>query len=595
VRINISKDWLLKTGEVLYKLGLIGEAGVIALSMVGCSESQEKPTMSQNLIGYSDVSPIKGMPEENFVILNIGNYKEIGVSFYHSKIKYCNKNDISLGIIIDSKAKCEMDIYNDVELAKGFIKDYTIDMPVYLNIDNIVENDSLSPEVKGELINNFLEKCSSNGMYVAVKGKDSNLVLLDKYTTVPLKEYDVYLVMDKQIISYKGSYTVLEDLEGNISAETNLSEVIKNKNLNSADSFVSDGAYIFKENDNIQEIAMRYGLSVDELLRFNNISKEDIATGTILRIPTTINTIVSNSENEFVTLTTPEIGIDISSYQGTDIDWEKVSSEIEFVILKVNEGNNVDKCFDINSRKCSEYNIPIGGYCFNAWLGYECENDTVFRECQIEQADKFLETVKNKNLEFPAYLDFELNPGIDVKDVLTNEQVKIMIDVWKEKMSSYGYIPGLYCSTSVYSELCSMYGADLSEHLEIWIAGGKQYIGDESQNFAKDEIIVPDSDVFTYDGKEYTADTKQVTNCGYGFGVGNSYGHVDVNFNYTDYTGKSSENTENINFDIKRFTRLDPKRVILGVGVALGVGVTSYVAVKCKKKRRINDEKKCRS
>ena len=588
MKIKISKDWLFKTGPFLYKLGLITEAGLIGMSMVACSEVPEKPEIPQNLVGYSDVSIFKGMPEENFVILNVGNYKEIETSFYHSKIKYCNKNDISLGIVIDSNAKCEMDIYNDVELAKGFVKDYTIDMPVYLNIDNIIENDSLSPEVKCELINNFLEKCSSNGMYVAIKGKDSNLVLLDKHSTVPLNEYDTYLVMDKEIIIYQGTCTVIEDLDGNITAKQDLSEVIRNKNLNSADLFVSDGAYIIQENDNIQEISMRYGLSVDELLEFNNIDKEDVTTGTILRIPTIMNTVVSNNNGEFSTLTTPEIGIDISSYQGTNIDWEKVSSEVEFVILKVNEGSVVDNCFGINSKKCSEYNIPIGGYCFNAWLGSECENDTVFRERQVEQANMFLETVKNKNLEYPAYLDFELNQGVNIKDVLSSEQVKIMIDVWKEKMSAYGYIPGLYCSASVYSELCSMYGSDLSEHLEIWIAGGTQYIGDESANFTKEEITVPNSTEFTYKGQTYTADTKQVTNCGYGFGVGNSYGHVDVNFNYTDYTSDVSTNAEGINFDIKRFTRLDSKKFFIGVGVALGVGVTAAVGVKCMKKRKTN-------
>ena len=80
------------------------------------------------------------------------------ISFQNKKVKYCNKNDISLGIVISSDAVCENEIYDDVELVKQIISNYTVDMPVYLNIDKIIENTSINVEQKKKIDFRFFGK-----------------------------------------------------------------------------------------------------------------------------------------------------------------------------------------------------------------------------------------------------------------------------------------------------------------------------------------------------------------------------------------------------------------------------------------------------
>lgn len=547
-------------------------AAFILVNSSGCGRDNKEKT-AENTVGYKNVSlwfPEVG--EENFVILNVGDHEKTGVSSQEKKMKYCNDNDISLGFIISSNAVNSKDIYNDVELAKGIIAEHNIDMPVYLCVDKIIENDSLNLDTKSNLINCFLQKCSTNGMYVGIYGTDTNLTLLKKYCSINLDEYDAFLVMDKEEITYDGTCSIIEGLDGNIKANKNLAEIITKKELNSSSKFVNDGAYIVKETDSIQEIAMKFGFSVDELLEFNGLGAKDVKAGAKLRIPSITRGL------EFPVLDEPQLGVDLSHYQGTNIDWNKLSDVASYIIFKVNQGYVVDPCFLENSKKCAEYDIPIGGYCYNAWLGFEAStgirlyDDNRFKALQEEQADKFIETVKERDLIFPAYLDIELISGVSAKQVFSNEQVKIMLDVWHDKMNEQGYLPGLYCNKSMYNDLSEMYGSDLSEKFELWIAGGTQYVGDESKDFTKEEIIVPESPQVSYLKTNYIADTLQVTNCGYGFGAGNNADHVDVNYNFTNYmepiviSGKTD-------FETKEFDRSN-----IGTGEILG-GVVAGVAI----------------
>lgn len=53
-------------------------------------------------------------------------------------------------------------------------------------------------------------------------------------------------------------------------------------------------------------------------------------------------------------------GVDLSSFQ-EQIDWNVLSSNIDFAILKAYEKNTKDS-FNSQYESCKEFNIPVGAY-----------------------------------------------------------------------------------------------------------------------------------------------------------------------------------------------------------------------------------------
>ena len=86
-----------------------------ATLVVGGIDTGGKTTteeQAENKYGYTQVNPLINwnVSEEDFVILDVGDHNDKGVSFQNSKIKYCNKKDISLGIIVSTDSKKEENI-----------------------------------------------------------------------------------------------------------------------------------------------------------------------------------------------------------------------------------------------------------------------------------------------------------------------------------------------------------------------------------------------------------------------------------------------------------------------------------------------------
>ena len=583
IKINLKK--INKSISLKKRISALLFAGVLVItSMVPASA--EKKEKTQNEIGYENFNSFINLKvkEENFIILDVGNNKYTGVNFQDKKISYCNENDISVGIIISSKATTENEIYDDVDFAKGIISNYDIDFPVYLNINDIITNDNLNVELKTKIIKNFLEKCSANNMYVGMYGTDTNLCRVKKHCQIT--DYDVFLVMDEEKIKYDGTYTVYKDLDRKIHSKKDLSTIINKKELNDKSNFSYDGTYEFKEGDNIIDIALKYGMSVTELLDFNEIKKDEVMVGTILRIPSVINNIIPNVNLEYELLDSPIIGCDLSYAQGKNTDWEELSKNFEFAILRCAIGTDIDACFEYNAKNCNLNDIPIGAYCYNGYTNRSCSDDIIFKQAQIKQAEFVLKTLKNKKIEYPVYLDIESpyeNTGIDT--LFSKEQINIMIDTWYKQMTDSGYIPGIYCnqSTLKYIQRCIDY--DLSTKFQIWIAGGEQY---------KVETDLKDVKVPYVFNEGYNATIAQATDSAINCGAGNSKGHLDVNFSYVDYTKeKSLDNNKDddlVENTIKDFDRTNQSLIntmIYGCsGGILLLSVASFINIKEKKKQK---------
>lgn len=514
----------------------------------------------ENTLGYSNISTFFNhkVGEENFVILDVGNHKYTGVRFQDKKIKYCNKHDISVGIIISSEATTENEIYNDVDYAKSVVDQFNIDFPVYLNINNIIENNNLNNEQKKKLIKDFLEKSAANNLYVGIYGTDTNLCRAKDY--FGLTEYDALLVMDSDEVKYDGTYNVYETKNGEVHSKVDLASIIKAKNLNDSGNFSNDATYVIKDNENLSDIAMQFGMSVNDLLEFNNLTIDEVKVGDKLIIPSVIDKtipIIDIENLQFERLEDPIRGCDLSHYQGSNIDWNKISNNFDYVILKCAEGKNTDSCFEKNAMNCNLNNIPMGVFCYNGVTTFSCENLEEFRQLQEEQAEFTIELLKNKKIDYPVYVDVEGNRKYNIRELLTPKQVKIMLEVWQEKISQAGYIPGLYCNQDGYKYIKECVGSDyeITDKLHLWLAGGPQYTG-ENYDIDLSKVKNPESIFNKYPNATMAQATDSAINCG----AGNSRGHLDINFSMIDYTNKqeskeSLDEYEYTGYETKEFDR----------------------------------------
>ena len=98
-------------------------------------------------------------------------------------------------------------------------------------------------------------------------------------------------------------------------------------------------------------------------------------------------------------------GIDVSDARGT-IDWDKVKdSGIDFAIIRAGYGNanayswQKDKCFDYNFSNAQRVGIKCGIY----WYCYATSIEAAYAE-----ADSCYAIIKNKNPEYPVYVDIEV-------------------------------------------------------------------------------------------------------------------------------------------------------------------------------------------
>jgi GH25 family lysozyme M1 (1,4-beta-N-acetylmuramidase) len=562
----------------------LGTLGGTIISTTG-NYGGEKSSFN-NEIGYENINPFftLGVEDDNFVVLDAGDHDSFGTLFLNRKIKLCNKNDISVGVIINSDSENESSIYDDVEYVKGIIRDYKIDFPVYLNIDNIITNDNLNIEMKTKLLKDFLEKCSANNIYVGLYGTDTNLCRVKEYCGIT--GYDAYLVMDNDTVQYDGTYNIYKDLDGVVRSDTDLSSAISNKNLNDSSNFSSDGTYTLNSPDEIIDVSLKYGLSVNEILKFNGLSKDKLEDGTVIRIPSVIaKNITSSNNNTYEKLDTPIRGCDMS-YAQDIVDWDAISDNFEYVILRSNLGLSIDSNFEEYAAKCNLYNIPVGVYCFNKYFKTDDEDLETFKRDQKKQCEYTLSLLNNKKIQYPIFLDIE-KTGLGETN-LPKEYLNVMLDIWSSMISEAGYIPGIYCNSSAYDYICDNVDYDLSSIFQVWVAGGNQY-GNEKD--PSNDVSLSDVKVPSTLGQIPGVTIFQATNCGTNAGATNSDGHLDIDFSLIDYSKPISDSDEidsSLETEIKDFNKFDYRMpVAFGAALASGsiIGIAGY-KIRKKVKRK---------
>ena len=129
-------------------------------------------------------------------------------------------------------------------------------------------------------------------------------------------------------------------------------------------------------------------------------------------------------------------GIDVSRWQGT-IDWAKVKAAgIGFAIIKAggsDAGFYTDSKWEANYKGAKAAGIPIGAYYF---VGKDC----VTAAAGKADAERFLQILKGKQLEYPVYMDNEAQPA-SAKTGITEAAIAFC-----EMMEDVGYFVGIYGS-----------------------------------------------------------------------------------------------------------------------------------------------------
>lgn len=161
-------------------------------------------------------------------------------------------------------------------------------------------------------------------------------------------------------------------------------------------------------------------------------------------------------------------GIDVSYYQGKDIDWAKVkSSGISFAFLRCgysgtsNGKRCADSTFKDNMRKATAAGVDVGAYYFSqARTVKEAKAEAAFAVKQV--------TESGCKLNLPLVIDTENYPGGRASSSKLNRSKRTAaVKAFCDYVKSKGYTPMIYASTSWLNNNLDM--KKLSRY-QVWVA-----------------------------------------------------------------------------------------------------------------------------
>ncbi len=582
---------------------MIGKTGAYVATQVVERTNDES---NENTIGYENIGITYNtkVHSNNFVMLHVSTSDFNDITAMREKLEKCHELGISVGLILDTKAYDLAQIYKDVDYLQAVVKEYNIDLPVYCNIDGVMENKNLNNAQRKEIIEAFVDKANRSDMYLGVYGKDSNLVDCNQYI-FDLNDYDCFLVQDKYEIRFDGTYNLMKDMDGIITANLDLSKIITSKGLNSSNKLVYSSSYEVKEGDTYHSLGLQFGLSENDLISYNG-GKRELQVGDRILIPNlykTVDTITNSVTYSYAVAR----GIDISDYQ-TIIDWNRVKETSDYVIVEVardsknyleNKGNYLTSAAN-QIENALNNNISLGLYfCVSEGMEvsiYEERLGNYLSRLDKDLANKSVTLVKEN---IPVFLDFEVYCSFNDYYQLMSSFERICNEHGYKRIGIYG---NGYTLDQINSSLKREgESINLNEtNWYVWKSGGPQYSGRENTSYDDvklEELLEIESD----SEKGYTPIMQQVTNVCTDTGAANTAGHCDVSFLY-DYSVfgeqllKKMDNDETyagtIEIDLANYPNLPVQKVagyadlllscVYGVVAIKVVGKKLYLALKNK-------------
>lgn len=197
-------------------------------------------------------------------------------------------------------------------------------------------------------------------------------------------------------------------------------------------------------------------------------------------------------------------GCDVSSHNG-EINWGKVKPQIDFAIIRLGYGDNIerqdDKYFIKNVNGCINNNIPFAVYLYSYATNL---GGSASIQSEVDHTKKMLSKISKK--PFCVYIDMEDDSTIKLgKTMLTNFALEFC-----KQITQAGYKAGVYanqnwfqnylqCSTIAsygYSIWCAKYSTNkpnISSNYDIWQYSSTGHInginGNVDMNYMYNNII----------------------------------------------------------------------------------------------------------
>ena len=585
-----SKNRKKAVGIILGAAATSNALSDVARYIISCNVERTTDGTPENTVGYEgyNIRFNTRIHSNNFVVLHVSEKTFNDITGLRDTLNQCKDKKISVSIVLDTKAENLAKMYKDIDFLQSILKQYNIDMPVYCNIDNIMNNKNLNNAEKNALIEAFLDKATRSNIYVGLYGTDTNLYDCNEFIT-KISEYDTFLIQDNETIRYQGTHNITKDLEGNISATIDLSSIVANANLNTSSSLVYSSNYIVAEGETMHSIALKCGLSENDLIKYNG-NKKTVEVGDKILIPNLYMTINEETKEVKYNFAIAR-GIDISNYQ-YNIDWERVAQTSDYVIVEVARDDN-DYLNNDGYYLDSAIGQIIGTKSQNLDLGlYFCINKDMDASTYEERMESYLTRLDNELREnnvnidksnIPVFLDFDVYSNC-------NDYYELM-QTFEKVCASHGFTKvGIYGNESTLNSICenmqSKHGLVLKNtDYYVWKAGGPQYSSNESIDPG-----VRVEDLVEYRGEStsnFTVDMQQVTNVCNNVGASNGANHCDVSYLYDEEMFgrkyKEDETTEIMEVDLNNYRNIPVNSIYSGaLNTLTGLTALCYAALGLK-------------
>lgn len=593
----------IKNKVILYTVGGALTANLVKDVVLGIKDSNirgKSDASHENSVGYENINTRFNtkVHVNNFVVLHVKRKEYNDITALTNKLNKCKNEGISVSLVFECDADTLGEMYMDTDYLESILKRFDIDMPIYFDIDKIMSNKKLNNTMKKEIIEFFLNKMDNSSYRIGIYGSDTNLNDLNNYL-VDITDRSVFLIRDSEEVKYIGNIDITKSLSGNITASKNLSMVTDSNVI-----LPCSAMYIVGENETLHSIALKCGLSEEDLMKYNNV--KEVGVGDSLYIPNLYEVIDSNKDLVSYNFGVRK-GIDISDYQDT-ISWDRVSETSDYVIVEVARIKS-DTYLDTVSEHIQNVitnNIDLGLYMC---LGGK-EETSIILERIGNYLDKLDSELNSKNINIdksktPIFIDFELDSSdINYYDIAQG---------FKELCNNHGFVNvGIYGNYSTLDSISKSFkrnGNSLKDNdFYIWAAGGPNY-KDESKWINKGFKLSELEEVTETSNNDYTVSMQQVTNVCTDTGATNSMGHCDVSFLYDEsmFSDNSEvkdkeEYTEYLEVDLNKYKNVPYETIIHGVQnsltffTALGYSVLflkivgKKLILSIKKRKMINDE-----
>lgn len=585
-----SKNRKKAVGIILGAAATSNALSDVARYIISCNVERTTDGTPENTVGYEgyNIRFNTRIHSNNFVVLHVSEKTINDITGLRDTLNQCKDKKISVSIVLDTKAENLAKMYKDIDFLQSILKQYNIDMPVYCNIDNIMNNKNLNNAEKSALIEAFLDKATRSNIYVGLYGTDTNLYDCNEFIT-KISEYDTFLIQDNETIRYQGTHNITKDLEGNISATVDLSSIVANANLNASSSLVYSSNYIVAEGETMHSIALKCGLSENDLIKYNG-NKKTVEAGDKILIPNLYMTINEETKEVKYNFAIAR-GIDISNYQ-YNIDWERVAQTSDYVIVEVARDDN-DYLNNDGYYLDSAIGQIIGTKSQNLDLGlYFCIYKDMDASTYEERMESYLTRLDNELREnnvnidksnIPVFLDFDVYSNC-------NDYYELM-QTFEKVCASHGFTKvGIYGNESTLNSICenmqSKHGLVLKNtDYYVWKAGGPQYSSNESIDPG-----VRVEDLVEYRGEStsnFTVDMQQVTNVCNNVGASNGANHCDVSYLYDEEMFgrkyKEDETTEIMEVDLNNYRNIPVNSICSGaLNTLTGLTALCYAALGLK-------------